>query len=331
MGFNSQRVGKNNTERDWSNQQVAMISGAIAAAAVMPGLFAYTALAQTVFPDVPADYWAQPFIEKLAQQDIVEGYPDGTFRPEEAIDRDEYAAIIRKAFDADTERTIPSGSALGDVPENYWAAPAIEEAYETGFMGTPEPNEFNPQNEITRVNAILALVQGLEPQEPTTVSSATVATPPTPSPETTPQVVQQRGTPFHLAIPMASTQVMQVFAPPASDFATPSPGADTNAVDTAAVSPDVATPDPIDLSAYYTDADQIPDYARDEVATATRLGLIVNYPAVGVLNPTEPLSRGSAAALIHQTLVYRDQLEPLPEGSATAAYVVEEATGSSND
>jgi len=40
MGFNSQRVGKNDPERDWSNQQVAMISGAIAAAAVMPGLFA---------------------------------------------------------------------------------------------------------------------------------------------------------------------------------------------------------------------------------------------------------------------------------------------------
>jgi len=123
------------------------------------------------------------FIEKLAQQDIVEGNPDSTFRPEDAINRDEYAAIIRKAFDTDTERTIPGGSALSDVPENYWAAPAIEEAYETGFMGTPEPNEFNPQNEITRVNAILALVQGVEPQEPTTVSSATVATPTTPSPE----------------------------------------------------------------------------------------------------------------------------------------------------
>jgi len=124
---------------------------------------------------------------------------------------------------------------------------------------------------------------------------------------------------------------MQMFAPPASDFAALSPGADTNTVDTAAVSPDISTPAPINLSAYYTDANQIPEYARDEVPTATRLGLIVNYPAVGVLNPTEPLSRGSAAALIHQTLVYQDQLEPLPEDSATAAYVVEEAPGSSND
>ncbi|WP_414541578.1 S-layer homology domain-containing protein [Nostoc sp. CCY0012] len=42
------------------------------------------ALAQTSFPDVPPDHWAQPFINRLAQRNIIAGYPDGTFRPEQA-------------------------------------------------------------------------------------------------------------------------------------------------------------------------------------------------------------------------------------------------------
>lgn len=36
---------------------------------------------QTSFPDVPSNFWARPFIERLAQRNILAGYPDGTFRP----------------------------------------------------------------------------------------------------------------------------------------------------------------------------------------------------------------------------------------------------------
>lgn len=305
---------------DWSERQVALLIGAIAAGAIAPGLFAYTALAQTLFPDVPDDYWAQPFIASLAQEGIVTGYPDGTFRPEENIDRDEYAAIIRQAFNTDTERQLASASTLEDVPEDYWAAPAIEEAYEMGFMGLPEEEGFNPDAELTRVNAIVALMQGLEPTTPVAVTAVPTATPTTSA--ASPQAASpQRGTPFHLAIPMASTQIMQVFAPPAAPAATPAVPSTVESAETTAAADAAGA---IDLSDYYTDADQIPDYAREEVAEATRLGLVVNYPEVTVLNPTAPISRSSAAALIHQTLVYRGQLEPLPENSPGSSYVVRE-------
>ncbi|MCX7596637.1 MAG: S-layer homology domain-containing protein, partial [Fischerella sp.] len=42
---------------------------------------------QTTFRDVQPNYWAQPFIQRLAQRNIVAGYPDGTFRPEQAVQR----------------------------------------------------------------------------------------------------------------------------------------------------------------------------------------------------------------------------------------------------
>ena len=40
-----------------------------------------------VFPDVAADRWSALSIETLAEQDILIGYEDGTFRPEDYITR----------------------------------------------------------------------------------------------------------------------------------------------------------------------------------------------------------------------------------------------------
>ena len=129
-------------EADWTTRQAAAVIGSVALLATVPGGFLLAAHAQTLYPDVSEDYWAQPFIAELTEANILTGYPDGTFRPDQAIDRDEYAAVIRQAFDADAIRTLPNGSAFSDVPEGYWADDAIEEAYETGFLGTPDPNEF---------------------------------------------------------------------------------------------------------------------------------------------------------------------------------------------
>jgi hypothetical protein len=112
---------------------------------------------------------------------------------------------------------------------------------------------------------------------------------------------------------------MQLFAPPAlaAPAANPVPPA-AQANDT---NPDVGAAVGMDLSDHYTDADQIPDYARDEIAVATQTGIIVNYPNRDVLNPNVPISRGGVAALIHQALVYQNQLEPLPDSSAAREYI----------
>ncbi len=316
-------------EPDWSTRQVAAVIGAVGVAAILPGCFSIQAWAQTMFPDVPSDYWAQPFIETLAQQGIVAGYPDGTFRPESTIDRDEYAAVLWRAFEADRERAIASGSTFTDVPEGYWAAPAIESAYEMGFLGTPDPNEFEPQTQVSRAEAISILVQGLDLADSSVVAAATTDESVAQTQTAQPQATQQRrGTPLHLAIPMASTELMKIFAPPPPAAVT-SPQGVAATPDTALPQEDAAQPT-FDLNQYYADADQIPANVQDEVALATRLGLVVNYPDVALLNPMAPLSRGSAAALVHQALVHQNRLEPLPDDSTAAPYVVEEGTAGGN-
>ncbi|MBE9207584.1 S-layer homology domain-containing protein [Nostoc sp. LEGE 06077] len=112
------------------------------------------------FSDVSSDYWATPFIQALATRNVISGFPDGSFKPNQAVTRAEFATMIQKAFNQNPVRQISSGG-FTDVPANYWAAAAIQEAYETGFMTGYPGNVFQPNLQIPKVQAIAALSSGL--------------------------------------------------------------------------------------------------------------------------------------------------------------------------
>ena len=50
----------------------------------------------TGFPDVPAGAWYEEYVLQAAQKGILTGYPDGTFKPLQAVSRAEMAAVIAK-------------------------------------------------------------------------------------------------------------------------------------------------------------------------------------------------------------------------------------------
>jgi uncharacterized surface protein with fasciclin (FAS1) repeats len=112
------------------------------------------------FPDVAPDYWARPFIQALAARNVISGFPDGNFRPEEPVDRAEFAAMIANAFQGNPSRQLAENQ-FSDVPGDYWASSAIREAYETGFLSGYPNGEFQPNQEIPKVQAIVALANGL--------------------------------------------------------------------------------------------------------------------------------------------------------------------------
>ncbi|MCU0536333.1 MAG: S-layer homology domain-containing protein [Hydrococcus sp. Prado102] len=285
----------------------------ITAGAIAPLLVSTPSLTQeTAFSDVAPDYWAQPFIQQLASQNILAGYPDGSFQPEQPVERDEFAAIIRQAFDRNQERQIASGSVFKDVPTDYWAASAIEEAYEGQFMNAPD-GYFRPREEVTRLEAISALVRGLNLSPKPVTAQATQTT----------QTAQKAQTAQKQpkAIPLAMLSLMQPAVNAIATFqslsaTTPAATANRPTTSTASKSPAIAA------SNYYQDAAQIPQDAVDEVAAATQANIVVNYPNKRVLNPNQPLTRGAAAAMIHQTLVQQGKLSSLPSNSEALNYVV---------
>jgi hypothetical protein len=61
----------------------------------------------------------------------------------------------------------------------------------------------------------------------------------------------------------------------------------------------------------YVDRAQIPSLATDSIATATEGKIAVNYPAREKLSPARDITRGEISAVINQTLVATNPVEPI--------------------
>jgi len=121
------------------------------------------------FSDVPEDHWANYFIIVLSEQQIIRGFPDQSFKPNQPVTRGELAAIIQNVFDkVNTENSIN----FQDLPADYWASPAIDEAVKTGFMKGYPGEVFRPDEQVPRVQVLVALVSGLEATPPSTPEEA---------------------------------------------------------------------------------------------------------------------------------------------------------------
>jgi hypothetical protein len=78
--------------------------------------------------------------------------------------------MVRKAFNL---TSIRSSTRFVDVPANFWAATAIDEAYRMGFLSGYPNNVFQPNQNIPRAQVLVSLANGLDYQA-TTVASADV-------------------------------------------------------------------------------------------------------------------------------------------------------------
>ncbi|KYC36007.1 hypothetical protein WA1_40385 [Scytonema hofmannii PCC 7110] len=112
----------------------------------------------TTFRDVSAGYWAKTYIEALAAKNIIAGFPDGSFKPNEPVTRAQFAAIISKAFAPSAKREI---SSFNDVSRNFWAYQVIQSAYQGGFVSGYPDKTFKPEQQIPRVQALVSLANGL--------------------------------------------------------------------------------------------------------------------------------------------------------------------------
>jgi hypothetical protein len=112
--------------------------------------------------------WAQSFIELLTQRGIIQGFPDGSFRPNQPVTRAQFAAMLDKAFQ---KAAIRNAVQFADMPANYWGKDAIQAAYMRGFLQGYPGNVFKPDQQIPRVQALVALVSGLNLSANTTTST----------------------------------------------------------------------------------------------------------------------------------------------------------------
>nr|WP_290224442.1 S-layer homology domain-containing protein [Trichocoleus desertorum] len=200
------------------------------------------------FSDIQG-HWAQSVIEALAARDVVRGFPDGTFRPDVTVTKAQFAAIVRQAFQVQPVRTSVQFS---DVAANYWAYNAIDEAYRSGFVSESGNNLFRPDQGISRNQALVGLVNGLQ-----------------------------------LTSESNSTDVLET---------------------------------------YFQDAAQLAAADRNDLAIATEKRLVVSYPNVRSLNPSQLATRAEVAASVYQALVQSGQVSALDASAIASQYIAGPAT-----
>lgn len=110
------------------------------------------------FSDVPKDSREYKILIIIATRGIVSGYEDGTFRPENPVTRAEFASMLEKTFDA---KKVAESLKFGDIPADYWAVGAIDEATQTGFLKGYPQQIFQPTQKIPRVQVLVSLASGL--------------------------------------------------------------------------------------------------------------------------------------------------------------------------
>lgn len=101
------------------------------------------------FSDVNLGNWFHNAVSTMSNANIVFGYTDGTFLPNKAITRAEFASIAAH-FDNDTYSGDDKFTDIG----GHWAAQYINAAAEKGWIHGYEDGTFRPNQNITRAEAM---------------------------------------------------------------------------------------------------------------------------------------------------------------------------------
>lgn len=88
------------------------------------------------FPDTKG-HWAEAYIDAIAPSGVINGYPDGQYKPNNTLSRIEYIAIIVNAMGI-----APRAPLNGE----YWGLPFIESAIGIGLITSSEFGEITPSN-----------------------------------------------------------------------------------------------------------------------------------------------------------------------------------------
>ena len=101
------------------------------------------------YADVAPNMWCNAAISTMTVGGIVQGYPDGSFRPRANITRAEFAAMAVRFFDVEYD-----GPDMFSDTTGHWASDLINKAASAGIILGFTDGTFRPDQDITRAEAI---------------------------------------------------------------------------------------------------------------------------------------------------------------------------------
>lgn len=261
--------------------------------ASQPQSVAYAATSSGNFKDIKG-HWAEATIAKAYAMGLVQGYQDGTFRPNAKVTRAEYASLLTRA----TKLTNGTGSLSFKDMKGHWAESAVTRLVALGFINSSDySNGFKPNTELTRLEMMKWMSNGLV-QSNTSFKQAFEDTQNTllPTPEATKGTIAKAQIPY-LAI-VRGTGIVGGFADGSLQPEEPTTRAEVAAILLRYI--DVEGQE----ASKYTDLNEM----REVGTTGTNLLTISNYKYTEgdfgkIMNTKMTLSNKSASLKLHHYIV----------------------------
>lgn len=128
-------------------------------------MLGFTSLASMAkeYKDLTPDHWAYKQIQILTDFNVVVGYPDGNYRPDQAVTRGEFASIVVKAFDQEFAE-IKNPVTFTDVKTTDWFWGVIQRAVMFDLLKGYPDGHFDPYGTVERGHVISTVVNALTTQ-----------------------------------------------------------------------------------------------------------------------------------------------------------------------
>ncbi|WP_424101113.1 S-layer homology domain-containing protein [Moorena producens] len=132
----------------WNATSTAMLLLGIVTGATAPMVIAVPN--QTSFIDIQG-HWAKPFIEGLAAENLVNGYANGTFKPDQAVTYAQFSGMVSQAF---SENNLALPKTFDREAAEYWVSRDLTEQDKSN-------SQLRPSSPLSRGQVLVSLTNGL--------------------------------------------------------------------------------------------------------------------------------------------------------------------------
>lgn len=118
---------------------------------------------------VPSDVIGTEYekaVARLVAFGVLDGYKDGTYRPDQDVTRAEFAKILVEALGIGNAAKAAEGKVIfPDVPASHWASGYVNVASGQGLLKGFPDGTFKPEQQVSYADALTMLVRSLGYQD----------------------------------------------------------------------------------------------------------------------------------------------------------------------
>lgn len=136
----------------------------------VPGFKQLSTQPQVIVPSDSLKHWSKPYVTDLMQKGVIEGFEDGSIRPNSQLTRSQFVALLARAIGLEAQ----TGGAIAFIDlKGHWSEGLIRSSQEAGIVAdAPVSLEFQPNINMTRSDMIELIGNALVKSEIRTNSAS---------------------------------------------------------------------------------------------------------------------------------------------------------------